>query len=76
MLEVPIVLVGMKKDLRNDIFTIRKLRWGGEEPVKEEDGFAMAKKIRAYAYIECSAKCNVGVREAFETARHALFNIL
>ena len=52
------VLVGMKKDLQVD----------GQI---SEDGRAMAERIGAYAYVECSAKLNEGVREVFETAARA-----
>ena len=31
----------------------------------------MAEKIGAYAYLECTAKYNEGVREVFETATRA-----
>lgn len=68
---VPIVLVGNKKDLRVDDQTIRELAKSKQEPVKTEEGRAMAEKIGAYAYLECSAKHNEGVREVFETATRA-----
>lgn len=68
---VPIVLVGNKKDLRSDDATRRELAKSKQEPVKTEEGRAMAEKIGAYAYLECSAKFNEGVREVFETATRA-----
>ena len=68
---VPIVLVGNKKDLRFDDATRKELGKSKQEPVKTEDGRAMAEKIGAYAYLECSAKLNEGVREVFETATRA-----
>lgn len=68
---VPIVLVGNKKDLRFDEATRRELAKSKQEPVKTEDGRAMSEKIGAYAYLECSAKLNEGVREVFETATRA-----
>ena len=68
---VPIVLVGNKKDLRFDDQTRKELSKSKQEPVKTEDGRAMAEKIGAYAYLECSAKLNEGVREVFETATRA-----
>ena len=42
-----------------------------QEPVRSDEGSAMANKIGAYAYMECSAKCNDGVRDVFETATRA-----
>ena len=71
MFVVPIVLVGNKRDLRTDETTIYELATRGQEPVKVDDGYAMAKRIGAYAYIECSAELNEDVREVFQTAAHA-----
>lgn len=71
---VKLVLVALKCDLRND----------GDEDEDEttparanlityEEGLEMAKKIGALRYLECSAKKNRGVNEAFtEAARCAL----
>jgi GTPase SAR1 family protein len=53
---VPIILVGNKRDLRNDPQTLRELSKMKQEPVKPEQGRAMAEQIGAYAYLECSAK--------------------
>ncbi|KAL8613063.1 GTP-binding protein Rho1 [Nucella lapillus] len=68
---VPIILVGNKKDLRNDGNTIRELQKMKQEPVKWEEGHAMSEKISAADYLECSAKSKEGVREVFEKATHA-----
>jgi len=68
---VPIILVGNKKDLRNDPNTIKELGKMKQEPVKPEEGRTMAEKINAFAYLECSAKSKEGVREVFETATRA-----
>lgn len=68
---VPIILVGNKKDLRNDAPTIKELLKMKQEPVKPEEGRNMAEKINAFAYLECSAKTKEGVREVFETATRA-----
>ncbi|XP_045703657.1 transforming protein RhoA-like isoform X2 [Phyllostomus hastatus] len=65
--DVPIVLVGNKKDLRNR----RKLGRSRQEPVKPEQGRAMARRIGAFGYAECSAKTKDGVREVFEMATRA-----
>uniref|UniRef100_A0A915PM46 Uncharacterized protein n=1 Tax=Setaria digitata TaxID=48799 RepID=A0A915PM46_9BILA len=53
---VPIILVGNKKDLRSDTQTVRELQKMKQEPVKYEQGKAMADQIGAASYIECSAK--------------------
>lgn len=42
-----------------------------QKPVTPEEGRAMAEKINAYGYLECSAKTKEGVREVFETATRA-----
>ncbi|SCU88436.1 LADA_0E10132g1_1 [Lachancea dasiensis] len=53
----------------------QQLNGSGENPklISYEEGLAMAKKIGALRYLECSAKMNRGVNEAFtEAARCAL----
>merc|ERR1712106_567648 len=65
---VPIILVGNKKDLRTDQSTIRELARNRQSPVKFEEGQAMAAKIGAISYIECSSLRKDGVRKVFESA--------
>jgi Ras family protein A len=72
---VPIILVGNKKDLRNDPNTIKELAKMKQEPVRNEDGRSMAERINAFAYLECSAKTKEGVREVFETATRAALQV-
>ncbi|GMM30230.1 Rho family GTPase [Martiniozyma asiatica (nom. inval.)] len=68
---VPIILVGCKIDLRNDQKTLERLSKGGLQPVSTGEGQAVAEKIKAINYLECSAKLNQGVREVFEAATRA-----
>ncbi|KAJ3127011.1 GTP-binding protein Rho1 [Nowakowskiella sp. JEL0407] len=68
---LPILLVGCKKDLRYDQKTIDELRKLNSRPVSAEEGAAMASKIRAYKYLECSARTGEGVREVFDHAARA-----
>ncbi|KAK6747278.1 hypothetical protein RB195_000470 [Necator americanus] len=68
---VPIILVGNKKDLRNDPQTVRELAKMKQEPVRPEQGRAIAEQIGAFAYLECSAKTKDGIREVFEKATQA-----
>ncbi|KAL9959587.1 hypothetical protein ACROYT_G032921 [Oculina patagonica] len=57
---VPIILVGNKKDLRNDERTEENLSKKKVEPVRSEEGSLVCEKIKAYAYMECSAKTREG----------------
>ncbi|XP_022081618.1 ras-like GTP-binding protein RHO [Acanthaster planci] len=68
---VPVILVGNKKDLRHDETTRLELARSKQEPVKTEEGRQMKDKIGACAYLECSAKTMEGVREVFDTATRA-----
>ncbi|KAJ7331278.1 hypothetical protein OS493_020067 [Desmophyllum pertusum] len=68
---VPIVLVGNKKDLRHDENTKRELSKMKQAPVKSEEASLVCERIKAYAYLECSAKTREGVRDVFDTAAKA-----
>ena len=67
----PIILAGMKKDLRHDEETIRYLEKRKMKPVSMAQGTALAEKIKAFDYKECSAMRNIGVYDVFETAVRA-----
>ena len=69
--DVPIILVGNKKDLRHDENRTRILAQMKQKPVKYEKGASIGEKIKAYAYLECSAKTREGVRDVFEMAAKA-----
>ncbi|XP_059188521.1 rho-related GTP-binding protein RhoA-B-like [Centropristis striata] len=68
---VPIILVGTKKDLQNDEHTRRELAKMKQEPVKSDEARDMANRINAFGYVECSAKTKDGVKEVLEMAARA-----
>ena len=72
-LAVPIVLVGNKTDLIMDLSKTLQLAESNKLLVTTEEGYAMAEKIGAYSYLECSAQLKEGVREVFVTAAQAFF---
>lgn len=69
--KVPILLVGLKKDLRTDPEEIQRLEENKQKPTRVEDGEKMAERIGAVGYYECSAKEKDGVREVFEAVTRA-----
>ncbi|KAG6890291.1 hypothetical protein C0995_009497 [Termitomyces sp. Mi166 len=70
---VKLVLVALKCDLRDDRGVRERLQRYGTHPVEYEEGLAVARRIRASRYLECSSKHNRGVTEVFyEAARVAL----
>ena len=68
---LPYILVGCKKDLRDDAKTIEELAQNKQRIVSPEEGNAMAQTIGAYKYMECSARCGEGIKEVFEDAARA-----
>ncbi|XP_077073807.1 rho-related GTP-binding protein RhoB-like [Siphateles boraxobius] len=72
---VPIILVANKKDLRSDHNVRSELSRMKQQPVRTEDGHAMAARIGACDYMECSAKTKEGVREVFEAAARASLSL-
>ncbi|ERS94941.1 RHO4 protein [Sporothrix schenckii 1099-18] len=63
----PLILVGLKSDLRFKKTCIDMLKTQGLTPVTTEQGLAVAKKMGAQ-YMECSSKEMKGVDEIFEQA--------
>lgn len=65
---VPFVLVGTKCDLREDQSTLERLRKARQDVVTHQEGQDMAKKMKASAYVECSALTGFNVSEVIGTA--------
>ncbi|KII75019.1 Transforming protein RhoA [Thelohanellus kitauei] len=68
---VPIILVGNKKDLRNDEETRKILAKAKQEPLTRVQGADMANRIGAFGHLECSARSKENVTEVFELATRA-----
>ncbi|KAJ7402250.1 hypothetical protein BTVI_88229 [Pitangus sulphuratus] len=68
---VPIILVGNKKDLRNDEHTRRELAKMKQVGAAPGPTTSAQGQINAFGYLECSAKTKEGVREVFEMATRA-----
>ena len=64
--DVLLILVGLQSDLRNDPYTLERLKKVKLEPVTQSAAMAMAEEIGAEGYFECSAKLNEGVKEIFK----------
>ena len=63
----PIILVGLKSDLRTKRACIDLLKTQGLTPVTSEQGRSVAARMGAI-YMECSSKEMLGVEEIFDLA--------
>lgn len=68
---MPIILVGLKKDLREDAVAIEEMRKKSQRFVSSKDGSEMAAQIGARKYLECSSLTGEGVDDVFEAATRA-----
>lgn len=69
---VPVLLVGTKRDLRGDLETVRKLKEQSLVPTTPQQGTSLAKQVGAVKYLECSALMQDGVHEVFSEAVRAV----
>jgi len=69
---VPIILVGTKADLREEPGVLKKLAEDKMEPVSSEQGQAVAARIKAVKYLECSALTQKGLKTVFDEAIRAV----
>ncbi len=68
---VPIILVGLKKDLREDPVAIEEMRKKSQRFVTTHDGESVAREVGAKRYLECSSLSGEGVDDVFEAATRA-----
>ncbi|CAG8554206.1 14504_t:CDS:2 [Acaulospora colombiana] len=68
---VPIILVGLKKDLRDDEEAIAEMKSKGISFVDTKQGETMSQQIGAEKYIECSSLTGENVDDVFEAASRA-----
>ena len=71
---VPIFLVGLKQDLRDDNKTITMLKDRRLSPITYAKGLALAKDIGAVKYLECSALTARGLKSVFDEAIRAVLS--
>ncbi|KAL0973426.1 hypothetical protein UPYG_G00203430 [Umbra pygmaea] len=70
----PILLVGTKKDLRNDPDLLKKLKDQNQTTITLQQGTALARQIHAIKYLECSALNQDGIKEVFAEGVRAFLN--
>ncbi|KAJ3129290.1 GTP-binding protein Rho1 [Nowakowskiella sp. JEL0407] len=68
LLDIPIILVACKTDLRNDTKTLESLAKHNLTIVTEEEGKQVHNNIKSKYYFECSAMLNQGLPEIFNAA--------
>ncbi|KAI9892404.1 MAG: Rho GTPase [Vezdaea aestivalis] len=68
---IPILLVGLKKDLRIDPVAIEEMRRRSMNFVSTKDAQDIATQIGARKYLECSSLTGEGVDDVFEAATRA-----
>lgn len=73
---MPMILVGTKYDLLSDEAYLAKMKEKNQSPVSDERAEEVAKEIKAIKYISCSARCQLRVKDVFDSAiRAALKNM-
>ncbi|CAG8506970.1 5352_t:CDS:2, partial [Dentiscutata heterogama] len=73
---IPIILVGLKKDLRENESVIADMQKRGLSFVSQKQGELMANQIGAKKYLECSALTGENVDNVFEAASRAALSTL
>jgi Rho family protein len=68
---IPIILVGLKKDLRDDPVAIEEMRKKSLRFLSSKEGSDAAAQVGARKYLECSSLTGEGVDDVFEAATRA-----
>lgn len=68
---VPIIMVGLKKDLREDPVAIEEIRKKSQHFIGSREAAEIAHDIGARKYLECSSLTGEGVDDVFEAATRA-----
>jgi len=72
--DTPLVLVGTKVDLRKDDGWVEKnLKANNLAPISTAQGQELAKKIKAFKYLECSARTEENLKTVFDEAIKAVY---
>ena len=74
--KVPVILVGMKTDLRNNKDAIKRLKYYGTKDITFEVGFKKAKELGFAKFCECSALTKEGLKNVFEEAIRTALTVL
>ena len=70
----PVIIVGLKLDLRNDKEILEKLREKKLTPITYQQGLQIAKETGASKYVECSALTQQGLKSVFDEAIKVVLN--
>ena len=71
--ETPVVLIGTKLDLRENVDTLKRLKERDQAPITYDLGVKLQKEIGAVAFAECSALTQKGLKDAFNLAIESFF---
>ncbi len=66
--KAPILLVGTQTDLRENTTVRERLAKAKQRPSTREQGERMAREIKAFKYMECSAMTQDGLKDVFDEA--------
>ena len=68
---IPLLLIGLKNDLRDDPVAIEEMRRKSQQFVSHKDASDTAHAVGARKYLECSSLTGEGVDDVFEAATRA-----